>query len=1278
MTVLFSNGEVGMKRSILTLIAAALALGACAESVSSEMAVAAANAWVLRNEKFGAGRAATGKVITVRDTNKAETVLWHQVSMTGDGCVIVAPVTEIEPVVAALDNDPGELPAAHPLRGILRRDMRARLRVLGLYQEDGAARLQSVAPVAPGATDGRSAGVAEWALQQEKKWARLGLGGKAKLLEDETLGRDVVDMEVCVVKGFERNGPLTHWSQGSSGGYLYNYYTPNHSVCGCVATACAAIVQFFGATNAVEYVNRNCTYNNVPCQESPVCNFQPATTKKGEIDWSSFEGLRASAYSRLSDEQREIIGRVAYNAAVGVTMHWTDDESGAIEANIVTALKKVFGFKEARYIDLRDTQQPWNSETYRKLIYGQCAAGAPVGISIESHSVVCVGYGQDYDGVERVRIFMGWGGSGDGWYALPMVDTKATMGGSSYISEVVDGIVTMISWKDSRVVPVVGQVKNNKGEKVADAELTFLNVVDTIEEEIPGEPTGEEAEGEEPAPTIRRTHVLRKLTTTADGWFGTRVPAVPGVYKFTCAGKMAEYEVGEACVKSTNEKTLARELPEWFNPFPLLNSTVCFRFETAVKTALEEGKAILRISGISGETNTQQVLDEIFKQDLENKDDFTNHFVYYFTTSSATNGDVCPSYGVLLPKDSKEESRWYFTNGRLAYGYGRTVTTTNEFTVTNVLDVAKIEDSEEDESSTTNSVPVTNIVTAVGTNLLISTYAPSGSEGVYGLFSLWPEYDATIPDSFKESVDAVIAAGWDEFTKQGSEISWTVRTESGLTAGEVAPAWGTTTGCYTNGQTVVATASFELTNEVVGVVMGVGGYTLSCSNLYSNVVTEQTGSGSEVSYTVSAGDQCTLTWNMVTNYVRITVGTPSPKASAGTTEPGTGWYKYGEDVLFTAKPAERWTVERWNGATEKGLPEGFSAGGPCVLVRAYEPMELNVKFRQQTTAEQKAEGTNYLFKVVSYTLDVDEDGQITGLNEVSDLSTMPKMKIYGGTEETEGTEIVQGEEATLPNAQLALVPSPLTYKDRRGRTWECYIWNFYGYEDDETLAHDAGVIGEAAKGEGFALAAGSGPVVGLTPSQDVKLVLYWVQVEDRDEPVDPPVVKVDIPIDWNEALDNLHSGEVEILSAADAKKLPPNAQITVGEPPLGWKLDGAVKKGKDGSLTATLVLDENVLAPKAVDGAAAPITIVPAEEGKLLVKAEIANGVKGFWYSLFTADELTGPWDVVTSGYESGTPVKQAALKESTGSFSLSILVDPTETKRFYKLVVTEKNPSAE
>ena len=72
-----------MKKSILLLFIVAMAMGAIARSVSSEMAIAAANAWAAKNAAFGVGAQATGEVRSERDPKNAGVVLWHQVSMQG-------------------------------------------------------------------------------------------------------------------------------------------------------------------------------------------------------------------------------------------------------------------------------------------------------------------------------------------------------------------------------------------------------------------------------------------------------------------------------------------------------------------------------------------------------------------------------------------------------------------------------------------------------------------------------------------------------------------------------------------------------------------------------------------------------------------------------------------------------------------------------------------------------------------------------------------------------------------------------------------------------------------------------------------------------------------------------------------------------------------------------------------------------------------------------------------------------------------------------------------
>ena len=206
-----------MKKSlILALVAVVFACVAHAEDVTPDMAKTAANAWAARNAAFGAGGTAQS-VRTVCDTNAAETVLWHQVTMSGGGCLIVAPVTEIEPVIAALEVNPGPIPDAHPLRGILAGDIRRRLVFLGLYpaSTSGASLLSA------------SAEAQAWADVERAKWRRLGVGGGASLM-GVTDAVEEIKIQINVVDGFEKNGRFTHWNQSNGGGdFCYNYYTPN-------------------------------------------------------------------------------------------------------------------------------------------------------------------------------------------------------------------------------------------------------------------------------------------------------------------------------------------------------------------------------------------------------------------------------------------------------------------------------------------------------------------------------------------------------------------------------------------------------------------------------------------------------------------------------------------------------------------------------------------------------------------------------------------------------------------------------------------------------------------------------------------------------------------------------------------------------------------------------------------------------------------------------------------------------------------------------------------
>ena len=927
-----------MKKSFFwALVAIFAACTARAGEVLPSMAMTAANAWAARNAAFGAGSVATN-VVTECDTNRAQTVLWHQVSMTGGGCVIVAPVTEIEPVVAALDEDPGKLPAAHPLRGILSGDIRRRLRFLGLYREDSAgAALLAASPVSPVAQ--------EWAAVTRAKWQRLGVGGGASLMGVKDAVEEIA-VQIGVVDGFEKGGRFTHWNQSSGGGgYCYNYYTPNHAVCGCVATAAAAMMQFFGVTNCPSgRANPRCEYNGRPYSAT---FGHDAATIGGTYDWSLFTNCTKRAdYNKLSGEQREMLGRLAYDAGVGVGMMWTDGESGAFESEIDTAYRKFFGFKNSRFVNFFSANP--TEEQMRKLIYSQCWAGVPVGLSIEGHSVVAVGYGIDADGVERVRVFMGWGGSGDAWYALPYIDTKATEGGANYLSEVVNGVVTMLGYDTDDIVPVVGQVN------MAGVSGSLPGVTDT-------------------------NGATRVIAADGNGYFATRVPASMTGGTLESMGKVAPYTIGAAAAASTDPEELVPALPDWVMPWPLLNATVCFKVEDAIEMALAESKAVLRVSGTGGETNTQAVLDYIYDLDRENAGDFTNKFVYIYSDSGSAAGDVSPSIGVYLPQAMDAAGRWVADNGMLTYEW--------RFDATN---------------------DVSDVQARVQTVLDVG----------------WDLYR-------RRSGNTVLTIAAPTF---GSEPPLFTISYAGATNTVVeTPAAGAYVNAFTDGQSVTVAALSELTNETAGVVLACSGWTLT--NETSGAV--QRGTGQTATFTVATNEAVSLLWSVKTNAVYVTVGLNNMQGGANVVTPGSGWYPCGKATAFTAVPAASYYLDGWTagaGGKSLDLVEGVTVAGLQLVTEGLEPVCIQANFRRDGSGSHYRPAETNSVTVRSFAVVDWETGETTPF---ADVATVPETTVVAVPGQT--LSLADGASADVP-ALMASFTVPSTVEDATGGVWRCVGW----------------------------------------------------------------------------------------------------------------------------------------------------------------------------------------------------------------------------------------------
>ena len=1271
-----------MKKSILLAFFACFsACVARAEVVTPAMALAAADAWAERNAQFDTGNNATN-VITVCDTNAARTVLWHQVSMAGGGCLIIAPVTEIEPVVMALERDPGELPEAHPLHAILTLDMRGRLRFLNLYPENASSsggRLRLAASSSSDPEDEEKAAHKEvvrqeWAEQQQSKWEKLRAprkGGKARLGADLTKAAPDSQMKYKIVlPGFEPGGKLTHWNQG---GGVYNMYTPGGVPCGCVATAAAAMMEYF---HVGEKAGQEIEKGKADAGTTYLGNAYASKTKGGKYDWANADS--------------ELYGRVAYDAGVAVGMGWNVGGSGASEAATAKALVEYFGFQEARYVD---SPRP---EQYEKLIYAQCRSGAPVGMGIHKskggsgHSVVAVGYGIDDDDVERVRVFLGWGGSGDGWYALPYINTKSTLEGEEDLYDILDGIITMIGYENDNVVPVFGRL------------LPYIN----------------------PPMTIGGVEYSRDKDSVffgsifTNGFFGARVSAAGTQanrqVELFCAGKSGSVTIGPAASKNSSYVSSGDAICKWVpDPifFPLLNSEVALSFADAREKCIASfetptNKPVFAFSGSWGEPATDAAWNYLYWLDTEaddaTKEAFTNKYIVLcvpYSLGLSSESDGKPSLALFDGRaiSADENKMWSFYNGRLSYW------TIGSATYTNDVDGA--------------GFPYTNVVETVDGPYVTYSYT-NVIDGVTG-----EGIDYVTGELITNEMIRVMEVGLTNFLKRASGISLKVEHNcpEPLTV-HPEPDYGFYENIYTNGITINVTSPEYATNSAGNVEFKCLKWVLSSTNTPEVVTNELT----VTDFTPARDGSYTITWLWETNAVKITREIAS-ESGTGTITPDKGdndWYKIGDVVTFTAigAPGTMTTIYNFNSWVIDGAfmeDDEYSESGNLLVVKVAHPATIRASFSKGSTINAGSFGltvTNYGIKDGDPVPETLVGGVELPYETTTNLNRSISTEVMLASNSfTDG----DGKERTCLGWQLAnsdgkmlceLAIRSLQYTIYVGEypvpvecgPYVCIPTNFVdicksvnggglvmnevGEQDLPNVLIENGITADDVKKDfkelGFIVYkrgktsplsfAGVNPnLYGITNGASVTLTWLWELPPEPDEDTTFDIV-------WNDTLDNLHIGyETNLLSKAEMEELGVGLDDLTVTAPAGWRVTKSLDA--DGNAIATLSLDTDLL-QAAMDSCTLTIEPKSGEDGKLEVKAHV-YGVRGFWYVLYGSDDLT-TWEAVTSGtYESGTPADQGqgTAENPISEVKLSIIVTPGDTaagaKRFYK-VVSEPPPA--
>lgn len=1191
-----------MKKSILVLALTALAWIIRADEVTSEQACAAVEAWRAAN---GAAFGSVGSVVSAvaqRDTDG--TLLWYVVS-TADGSTVVAAGDDgVEPILAVLPGEDfgGVIPDAHPLYSFMRMDVRGRLAskwATGTSSAGGAPSLQSVGPAMRTLTSSAQAA--------KSRWSRL--AGTGAALQAATSG-GMPPMVYGYLPGFS-DGSLCHWNQSSSirsnDEALYNYYTPYGYVCGCVATAAAAMLQYFNVTNGPVAVTNTCTVNGCPTN---------LVTIGGTYDWSilpkGMGGQAENPIELLTDAQRELLGRVTYDCGVLVGMGYDGNGtgSGAMTAKIADAFKKHYGFKTGECINFEGDKKK-DVAFYDRIIYNQLRCGAPVNFGIYTeagggHSVVAVGYAEDFAGTAYTRVFMGWGGSGDAWYNLPDIAEY------KYLIQA----VTLLS-TDGNCTPVCGRVVTSVPVAASDDQradnttgAAFVPVEVTVGDET------------------------QTLYTAANGCFAIRVAeGASGSVKVgdetitfgASEEEGEEEETEEAGEKPSKLQAAYDALPETML-FTLPEDEVIPDYPTPAaalaaanrKTADHpNGRMLLLVSGRAGDAASEALRAML----AERVDDINANFVVYYVdydTDSFSLWNAYPALAVFNPAVFDPANGWSAFNGCLA-------------------------------SFNTGDVPTDEDLDALFSATATAWSRINNGDMVLKVdgISMWVDIDGN-------------------------------RYRGGTEAGGYDPMLGLQTS-FTNGEAVVATVPAVYTNFEAGVVSACTGWALVEGtnvsarevwidrfkvNLLANdpelfeKVFETNDYESVFAY-LDSGDGTTAAfefgypeatlvwlWDDVAYHV-----TAEAMREGGMSNDGYGSVDLDEAWI---KPGEELTI------TAMGAVKGSASRPQLTQLKGWGKLE-------DAQDDDMAEGCTLTFRVVQQRHVVAYFN--TGASYPSEL---PKLDVTVAAEPAEllaeadfpqpkfgQTALVYGENSAVfnTNSQAAVTLTATTFTDSTGGVWRCTGWT---------------------NGAGDIAPTGACAHVAFTATQASSITFTWTAEGTAEE--EP----LELELKWGDTLDNLQSGDSaaagqNILVAKSA--LPRNFNLAdysakdVKNSLTGWTVTG-LKLDTSGNLVAVLATNDAVLIPKGV-GVNAPLTIVSNGDGTVTVSSTIANAAKGFWYSLFAANDLGGPWSVVASGeYDSGTSSLQATSDGTLGADGeLSIVVSPTDSKRFYRLRVTEKRP---
>ncbi len=376
---------------------------ALAKPVRADDAKAAVQGWLrLDSAPFAEPLGRTVQKIDTF-TNSQGNIIYYVADLKPSGFVVMPADDVLEPIIAFAARGRYDPSRRNPLGALVNHDIPRRL-----------ARVRSSKPSAALVET-----VSKWQILQQNS----SNSPSANTVQREALLR-LSDLRVA---------PLTRtlWNQDTAGNgsACYNYYTPPHWAgdpqnyyCGCTATAMAQLMDFFQWPKAgVGTAAFDISVDGV----TRSAYLRGGDGFGGPYAWTSM----AADPTNPTVAQCQAIGALTYDAGVAATMAYGSNSSTASVSNMRAALTTTFMFHQV-IMGGGSASAASLGSSLLNMVNPNLDARRPVILSIYGppggHAVICDGYGYDF-GTGYHHINTGWGGLGNIWYALPIVDAAGEL-----------------------------------------------------------------------------------------------------------------------------------------------------------------------------------------------------------------------------------------------------------------------------------------------------------------------------------------------------------------------------------------------------------------------------------------------------------------------------------------------------------------------------------------------------------------------------------------------------------------------------------------------------------------------------------------------------------------------------------------------------------------------------------------------------------------------------------------------------------------------------------